>query len=209
MRKFLLITLLCCSAIAAAQPAAPEVRVTPAEVRVEPVAAGGTVLLVGVTIGEGPRLRGYTEVLRDEDSDGRVAFRPDELLPFRSLFFGVEVESGRLGIGTPEGFRVRRLSFPLTASKKDTNGAVTGFIQERQFVEMLIVRPGAGAWILVAGEGAAGDGDREDNGKLHLDVSDAKPLTRNAGDAPKHLKKGDIVVLVDLTRLDVFTTQVD
>jgi hypothetical protein len=73
---------------------------------------------------------------------------------------------------------------------------------------MLVVRPKAGAWRLRAHEGGNGDADQHANGKLRLHAADAIAVSGDAP-APKRLKKGDVIAIIDPVNLEAFLGEVE
>jgi len=142
------------------------------------------------------------------DSAGQARYDADAPLPLRSICVAVDVESGRLAWGGPAGYEVQVQPFPTSRLKREFDGTSGLADAEITRAGLLIVRPRTGAWHIAASEGGGGDADEKRDGKLSIDFSAAQPVY---GDAPppSRLKKRDVVVLIDSTHLELFTTEID
>jgi hypothetical protein len=150
--------------------------------------------------------RSFAEVLTDTDSDGTVVFKPKELLPYRSVVAAVDYGSGAVTIGGPAGYEIN-MRLPGNAVKKNAAGDVLEFEDEWLSLIALLVRPGGGAWTASALEGGPGDADGRHDGKLRFKFDDAKTIYgRDA--APKNLKKGDVVVLIEPGQMEVYAFEI-
>ena len=113
-----------------------------------------------------------------------------------------------MAVGAPEGVEpwVRPINDNLY--RKDADEQILAFEKELYRMMLLVVRPGKGAWALRAREGSDSDHDKQANGKLLMAFENAKPLEQGKENAPKHLKAGDVVVVVDLGQYDIFVGEV-
>ena len=207
----LLLTLLAPVAVFAADPPPLQIAVSAQDVQVTNVTPGGTVVFysAGIASDRGVlRLRKAAAMVTDTARAGSVTFSQGQLIPFRSVWIAVEMETGRFTVGGPTGYDLSLRSFPVTHLHGDGDGTI-GLADLNQLSgQMLIVRPKSGAWEVVAAEGGMGDADHARNGKLSLSVEDTKPIG-NSGPPPKRLKNGDVVAVIDPHRLDVFITGLD
>jgi len=209
-RRFILIAFLAvCALHSYAQGVAPQVRAFEPEVQVSGVTPHASVVIFGITLSDGRTLAEAAEIVQDTDGDGKVTFRPAYVLPRRGIWAAIDLESGAWSIGGREGYEIRRSSFPRDMTKKNAEGLITGLEQERAEMTVLIARPGKGAWITGGSEGASSDADGQRNGKLLLNIDHAVPVGNSSGNAPKNLKRGDVVVAIDTFRFEVFASAVE
>jgi hypothetical protein len=196
---------------AAAQETRPlVVTVTAARVQVANATPAGRVVLFTASMsGAGGVLRQRTgaKSFTDDDGDGRVVHVSAAPIPLQSIWIAFDVETGRYASAGPDGYPLRQLAFPANLLKKEAEGVLGVFDNELLAAEMVVVRPKVGAWRLVALEGAAGDADRARNGKLSLASNDALPVAGNTA-APKHLKNGDVIAVIDTGRMEYFIAEV-
>jgi hypothetical protein len=69
-----------------------------------------------------------------------------------------------------------------------------------EVVELLLVRPGIGAWGLTVGDGGASDGDGDRNGAIRLALAALRPVLL-APAAPSAVLPGDALVVIDTQTL--------
>jgi hypothetical protein len=201
--------LLLCVAVNAG--AALNVSVDETGVNVSGVARGGSVVLFSCMRVQRTRAIGVKPEavsLRDDDNDGTIRYAPKDGVPLRSVWIAVDQSSG-------EAAPAARADFPLLVSpigdgdfKKDVEGEIASMGQELMRFSMLLVRPGSGAWTLTGFDGEKSDRDGIGDGRVKLAFEDAQTVF-GKDKAPKHLKKGDTVVVIDPGHLDVFLSTID
>jgi len=69
---------------------------------------------------------------------------------------------------------------------------------ESAMVELLYVRPGAGAWTFGTGDGSDLDGDLESNGTVVMPLNALKSLDDDTP-PPTHVEKHDVIMVIDPT----------
>src|SRR5205807_7772914 len=86
------------------------------------------------------------EILLTENGAGQVVWALPNVVPFRSIWFFVDLSTGAYGTGAPPGYPA--FQFPLADAhlKKDIAGDVDRFSVSGTLVEFIAVRPGVGAW---------------------------------------------------------------
>jgi len=196
---------------AAADAAALQATVNAQTIEVREATSGGEVVLFTASLAQrrGVLLRASNvQRIADDDGDGRITFTTSRPYPLQTICVAVDLVSGRAVIATRDGYEARRVEFPSQVRKKDAEGMLGFDGIERLGAEMVIVRPKSGAWRLRAAEGGAEDGDRRSDGRLSLLNSDAVPVGAS-GNAPRHLRKGDVVAVIDGGRMEVFVTEID
>lgn len=137
------------------------------------------------------------DVLADSDADGIVRFELDREVPFKSVWFAVDLATGQLAVAAPEGFPLREVPFPARAIPALLNRVDL----QRPLVEIVLVRPAVGAWAVRAGDGGDNDDDGEADGTLRAALSALTPL----GDSPpppERLSRNDLLLVLDPQRLD-------
>jgi len=199
------------SLVSAADAPPLELTIAAAGVRVGNVTAGSdVVVLVASVEGEGGvlRHRSGAKVFRDDDGDGVVVVADGRGIPLRSVWVAVDVDTGRSAIASPAGFPLQSSPLPDSLLEEDGEGVIGVLDLQQRNAEMLLVRPKSGAWRLRAHEGGNGDGDKHANGKLRLDAADATAVSGDTP-APKRLKKGDVIALIDPVNLDALLGEVE
>ena len=159
---------------------------------------GATVLVIGVT----REPRGFHSLLRthalpavvaDARGDAKIAYGAE--IPAKSLWIAVDGQTGLTAAGGPGDFPVRQFEIAPGAVASER------VVLARTSLEMLVVRPGSGAWALSAYEGGRGDGDGAVDGRLSVLVSDLAPAIgkeRLSGG----LRPGDVVIALDPDQME-------
>lgn len=180
-------------------------------VRVANVTLGGAVVLFTASLTTRESLllqRTGAQTFLDSDRDGVVVYQRASRIPLRSVWIAIDIDSGRYSVATPPDFQLPPTTFPAHLLKHEADGIIGLFENEQLTAEMLVVRPKEGAWRLRATEGGSGDADRTHNGKLSLAAGDATPVRGTSSPAPKRLKSGDVIAMIDPRRLDTVITEI-
>lgn len=180
-------------------------------VQIAPVTPGGRIVLFAAALESSDGILGQitgAKMFVDDDRDGVITYRRNGGVPIRSLWIAVDFDTGQFGVGTPSNALEAFLPFPASLLKKDAEGVLGLYDREQLSAEMLIVRPGEGAWHLRALEGGSGDADKTHNGKLGLASAEAIPVPGISVTAPKKLKKGDVIAVIDPGRMEAFVTEI-
>lgn len=172
--------------------------------------ARGEVLFLGITREVAPddvaEIRRRLEVLADEDGDGQVTYKLDQPMAQRSMWVAVDLTSGAFETASPEGFRLRKVNWRGRGftNRPDGRGSVE---DARPFAEVLVVRPGVGAWILRLGDGGPDDEDGTPNGRLEAALDRMSPLG-DSPEPPAGFQRDDVVVLMDPNTMEMTLAKV-
>jgi hypothetical protein len=142
-------------------------------------------------------------VVIDEDADGTVECQAQSAA-FNSLWIVGDLSDGRLGIASPSGMRQQIPLREVIGVRSGTSGQLTELAIRQRAAEILLIRPGAGAWRAKAFEGGRRDRDGANNGLLSLGVDQLSTVSGAHG-APTHLRPEDIIILIEPRRME-FTT---
>lgn len=166
--------------------------------RASGVTKGGDAILFGATIGSFAKtrlLKRHALVVADSDRDGRVDFDLQPLPRFAFLV-AVDAATGHYAIHKGEGVEGSELDTPGQSWRV----GLEQFDVAAMFLEVLLVRPGTGAWTARLSEGGHKDGDQTLNGRVRIRVKDMDVLTANGG-GPATVRPGDLLVVVDAQTL--------
>ncbi len=143
----------------------------------------------------------------ETDSDGDGAVRLDLGRPVapKSIWAAVDLASGAFAVATPEGTPRREVELPASALRSSAAGVVETIEDARQFLEILVVRPGEGSWTLSVGDGGASDGDLQSDGSIRASLAAMRPAEATKM-APSQLLPGDVVVVVDPRLMEFYVT---
>jgi hypothetical protein len=149
------------------------------------------------------------EMVADSDGDGVVRLEMPDGVATRSIWAVVDVRTGNYALAVPHGYRLRLAEDTDDhGMRRDNKGHVSHIERVMGYAEMLVVRPGEGAWLGSAGQGAPSDADFTDDGKLTLDFDELVPQGK-AGPSPGQLQPGDTVVLIEPVEMQAFAVRVN
>jgi hypothetical protein len=184
--------------------AAPLGATSPVTLRFEP----GAVVAQGITPGAqvvwfsiAREPQGYiSRVVRREDvvsadSEGRAVFPLAQGAPFKSIWVAVDLADGRFAVAAPEGSPLREVDFPADGVRP-VGGLMRELHDSRGAAEILVVRPGVGAWGLSVADGGRTDEDGANDGALVSSLREARAI--GGGPAtPEHFSPKDVLVMID------------
>jgi len=189
--------------------APPRIVFEPDAVRASGFAPGADVLFHGVTRQHQEyfwRVVQTREVLSaDAAGEARLEVAEGEVGP-HAIWSVVDLATGDLALGTPEGSTAGEIPFPANGLGESEAGAWRVLRTRFERLEALYVRPGEGAWWLVAADGGSIDNDRREDSALSVRLEDARPLW-GPEEPPRGLRPGDVVVAVSLDTLDYFAAR--
>ncbi len=193
----------------AASPAFAEVSVAfePVAVVARGISPGQQAVFFSVTrepIAFGVRVVRRLEVIADEDGDGLVRYEVEAGVVRASAWWVVDLATGDAAVSAPEDFGVR-----WVPEEEETLPAASAVepelaLAQRSRLEILLVRPGVGAWRQSAADGGRGDSDASPDGLLRVGLLELEP----AGTAPgplTELRAGDVVFGIAPNTLEVLS----
>ena len=181
--------------------AAPRITFTPTGATAEGIRPRGEAIWFVHTVTEfsgSPRLSRVIRVVRDDDGDGTVSI--EAMVGRSSVWAVVDYESGEYAVERPEG------AAPLRELLDRSNGWAAGRAHLDFGVsdlDVLVVRPGHGAWTLRCFKGGACDGDGRMDANLRIRLEDMKQLHGSNKTATVVLPR-DLVIAVHPRKLLTF-----
>jgi len=165
----------------------------------------GQVVLLGVTreIGNDdfPVIRRHLKTLSDDDNDGVIRYPIEGGVPLRSLWAAADLKSGDYDSAAPERFGIRRVNWRGRGLGRRNDGR-DSVEDRRSLLELLVVRPQAGAWASRISDGDESDSDGAINGRLEGILDEMKPIS-GTSPPPSGLQKDDLVVAIDPYALEI------
>jgi hypothetical protein len=146
-----------------------------------------------------------SQVLPDDDGDGGVKLDLGHDVPFRSVWVAVDLATGQVAAAAPEGYPLRLVNWRGVGIVRG-NSHADRVEDARAFAEVLLVRPGAGAWQLTVGDGSAGDDDGAADGKIAAALDRMTPVA-GTDPPPARFDPKDVVVLIDPNRMELTVVQ--
>lgn len=145
------------------------------------------------------------QMLADDDGDGKVQWDLDREVPLRSIWVAVDLATGQVAAASPDGYPLRRVGWRGRGLGRG-NPRADRVEDARPFAEVLLVRPGQGAWRLTVGDGSAADDDGQPDGKLAAALDRMVPVAGTAP-PPSRFDRSDVVVLIDPNRMELVVVQ--
>jgi hypothetical protein len=206
IRFLLWISLLILPSVATADPV---ISFGESSVKAEGITKSAKVVFFSVAReGQGYRVRSVPrqEMVEDTDGDGAVSLDLGAAVPFRSIWAAVDLASGAFAVASPDGYTPVRLDFPLAGLRGQANGKPDRLDDRRYSLEVLVARPGEGAWRLSLGDGDADDEDKVSNGRIEWAVAKGRAVKGEAA-APRDFNPGDVVIAMDPNRMEFYATR--
>lgn len=210
--RILAVTALSCLPTAAtAQEAALQVAFEGSAVIASGVSPGGTVAWFSIWR-EFPdaflTVSRIDETSVDDDRDGAVRLEVDRTVPQQSVWVAVDGATGAFAVAAPEGHTLRTGTFGPGAIRVGPGGSGDFLLQDDRYLQVLLVRPGTGAWGGPVGDGGASDEDGEANGRIVFPLERLEPLGDSPPLLPPVFKPGDLLVAIDVDSLDTTVARV-
>ena len=184
------------------------VSVTKQAVTANEVTRGGSVLFYAVAYEADavPKRVRHATVVSDDDGDGVVALSPADGVPLLGIWAAVDMTTGDAALGSRRGYRLIPFDqSPEASFKRDESGEKFSRLEQAGGdIELLVVRPGQGAWTFRIVDGSENDVDYTHNAVVTFPLDRLTPLEE--GDLPPAaLHDGDVVVMIDAGDMRAWT----
>lgn len=184
--------------------AAPSLQVEfgPRSVTFNGVTPGGTLIVFGVaremlnTMPVTPAIVIRAESLVDLDRDGIVRLDLPVPVPRQGMWAAVDLASGTHMAFPTIGYEPRRVDVDDELLRNDNAGQLKKLEWPFAELDILVVRPGEGAWRFYASKASDADENRGKSHALRLDLGNMTPLG-SFPVGPGKFRKGDIVAIFD------------
>jgi len=100
------------------------------------------------------------------DALGEAAIELEREVAPASVWVVVDLDNGGFTAAAPPGTSFRDIGFDGRSVVAGPEGKLDRLVHARPYLELFLARPGVGAWVMSAGDGAAGDDDGEQDGTL-------------------------------------------
>jgi hypothetical protein len=136
------------------------------------------------------------------DGTGEATYSTSHAKDKTAVWVAVDVQSG--AVATVSGDGTTPVPFPLADSMqvRDTSGSIAKLQLPFIVGDLLIVRPGEGAWHATGMDGGPADDDHARNGRLSFSLDTLVSFKNKNNSKPPHaLKKGDVIVAIEARTL--------
>jgi len=190
--------------------AEPQISIEESQVVAEGITPGGLAVWFGFAREQHEwvvslvRREGMTQA----DASGVATFSVAEGVPMVSLWAVVDLATGQRSVAAPEDMPLQQVDFPADGLGEGGPHGVLNLLQlRRDFLEVLVVRPGVGAWGISSGDGGESDADAQPDGRVQVLLGLTHPIGDSAG-APSSFQRGDVIVVFDPNTLEYYSLQV-
>lgn len=146
------------------------------------------------------------DLLTDTDGDGVVRFELGRTVPLQSIWVAVDLASGEAAVGTPEGFPLRDASAPPGHGRGEA-GRPDWVETGRELLQLLVVRPGLGAWTLTLGDGGENDADHGADGRVTAALARLSAVGASPA-PPERFQAKDLVFAIDPDRMEILAERI-
>lgn len=178
----------------------------PRSITVAGVTPGGTLIVFGVareplnTIPVTPAIVVRAETLVDLDRDGIVSLEFPGAVPRLGMWAAVDLTSGIHAAFSSPLYEPRRIAVDDELLRHDNAGQLKKLEWPFSELDVLVVRPGEGAWRFYASKSSAADENRGEKHTLRVDLGNMTPIG-NAPAGPGKFSKGDVIAIFDRLEL--------
>jgi hypothetical protein len=142
------------------------------------------------------------------DALGEARFEPKSgAVLLKSVWAVADLATGALAIAAPPGFVLQEIPFPGHGFAAGAPGRVNRLRHELSALDLLMVRPGVGAWRLRAHDTGARDRDGEDDDRVLTDLDDLEPLDPGGPEPPERYARDDVLVVLNPRDLTYYATR--
>ena len=210
--SLLILTLFVRSTFAAAPTAPPplKIRFDGAAVIASGGTAGADVLFTGCTrryADYSSRLAFHLALAKaGANGEARYTIPNQTVVEPNSFWIAADVSSGSYAVAAPDGTPLRQLS-GAGSFANGNNGQTNKLVSGLTYAQVVLVRPGIGAWTRTIADGGPADRDGKSNGHIEGGPDDMTPIGA-AGPAPKKYDKDDLVFIIAEDQMAFFVTRI-
>lgn len=118
-------------------------------------------------------------------------------VPLKSVWAVVDLATGAYAVAAPEGFDLRPVPLPGQAFQVGAPGVVNRLRHEYPSVDLLVVRPGVGAWSLRSVDQGPTDHDPADDDRVLTSLEDLESLDGLGTPPPERYGRDDVVIFIE------------
>lgn len=136
------------------------------------------------------------------DAQGEARFEVESELegggvPLKSVWAVVDLASGAYAVAAPEGFLLQPVPLSGQAFQVGAPGVVNRVRHEHPSVDLLVVRPGVGAWSLRSVDQGPTDHDPADDDRVLTSLEDLESLDGLGTPPPERYGRDDVVIFIE------------
>jgi hypothetical protein len=142
------------------------------------------------------------------DRDGKAVFATERHVPLKSIWVIADLSDNTFNVATPPGFALQEVL--TVAVKKGKTQHNDRMALQRPFADaLLITHSGGKTFIFQARDGGVDDDDATTDGWTTLGLAHGKGPSDGNSIPPLDLTSGDVLFVIDFTRMEINVTTVD
>jgi hypothetical protein len=179
-------------------PGGPTLMVSDQAVTATGMTPGGTVVWLGM----GRKAVEYEAAFvrrrgsLQADAQGQAQIPLTEAVPPQSIWAAIDLASGAYATTSPAGFTPLTLTLGPEAFELRGTGLADRLADVADYAEVLLVRPGKGAWGKAVGRGGADDEGNPGDAAFRLAFDRLEPLPGTTAQAPGKLSAKDLIFVL-------------
>ena len=183
---------------AQAGPSGPTLVVTDQSVVAAGMTPGGAVVWLGMArrVAEYEATFVRSHGTMQADAQGQATLPLTEAVPLQSVWAAIDLQTGAYATASPTGFAPLAIQLGPGALEVRGAGLADRLADVADYAEVLLVRPGKGAWGKAIGRGGADDEGNPGDAAFRLALDKLEPLPGTTGTAPAKLSAGDLVFVL-------------
>ncbi len=197
--------------ISAQTPALPALSFAAQAVQVQGMTPAGTVVWFGIGLDriEYSEVRSEWQQAAVADAQGNASLSLPAAVPALSIWVAVDLTTGAFALGSPPGFSPGRFGVAAGAIFSGTGSASDQIADSADFIHVLLVRPGQGAWAATIGRGGVNDQSSPTDASLRFAIESLVALTPGAPAAPGKLSPNDLLFVARPRTMEIGTLTVN
>lgn len=178
--------------------AAPSLAVTAQAVTAAGMTPGGDVVWLGLVrkVVEYEAAYGRRQGVVQADASGAAQIPIGDGVPPQSTWIAIDLKTGAYAMASPDGFSP--LLFDLAPAALNLRGDALAdqLVDVADHAEILLVRPGKGAWAKTVGRGGADDESNPNDAAFKLSLDKLEPLRGADGPSSGKLNPKDLLIVL-------------
>jgi hypothetical protein len=130
------------------------------------------------------------------DAQGQAQVPLTEAVPLQSIWAAIDLHTGAYATASPAGFAPLAIQLGPDALEVRGAGLADRLADVADYAEVLLVRPGKGAWGKAVGRGGVDDEGNPGDATFRLALDKLEALPGTATPAPVKLSAGDLVFVL-------------
>jgi hypothetical protein len=189
---------------AAPGPAGPSLTFTEQGVDVDGMTPGGTVVWFGFgrDVVEYAAAHSQSQGTAVADSQGHAALAVPSGVPQQSVWVAVDLKNGAYAQASPAGFSPGGYGLGGGALNQGSGSAADKLLDPTDFIHVLLVRPGQGAWAATVGRGGPRDESDPAEGSLKVSFANFDALVPGIP-APAKVNAKDLLVVAHPRTMEI------